>query len=333
MTTATKRRVTAADVAREAGVSPATVGFVMNRTKGQTISEATRKRVLDAAQELNYKPHHAARALRSGRNKLVLLVLPDWPLEHSLRTNLEVLTHALASHGYTLVTYTPLADSTATPLWAILEPAVVIGYRQFSDEDLADMKSVGIRNIIPDRASAQTSSDFTSGPKLQAEYLLGLGHTRLGFAHPADPRLEDFVAARLHLVQQVCSKAGVPAPIVRQVDYQDGTAALAVTAWREAGVTGIVAYNDETAADVISAAERQGLRVPEELSVIGHDDSPLAARFIPSISSVGVDMEQLGLYTAAIALHHAEGHPLPETPTNTSRIVPRESVRPLVPGS
>lgn len=333
MTTVTGRRVTAADVAREAGVSPATVGFVMNRTKGQTISEATRKRVLAAAQELNYKPHHAARALRSGRNKIVLLVLPDWPLEHSLRTNLEVLTHELASHGYTLVTYTPLADSTATPLWAILEPAVVIGYGQFSDEDLADMKSVGIRNIIPDRASEQPSSDFTSGPKLQAEYLLGLGHTRLGFAHPADPRLEEFVAVRLHLVQQLCRDAGVPAPVVRQVDYQDGISASAVTAWREAGVTGVVAYNDETAADVISAAARKGIRVPEELSVIGHDDSPLAARFLPSISSVGVDMEQLGLYTAAIALHHAEGHPLPDMPTNTARIVPRESAASLVPRS
>lgn len=326
MATMTGRRVTAADVAREAGVSPATVGFVLNRTKGQTISEETRNRVLAASERLNYRPHQAARALRSGRNKIVLLVLPDWPLEHSLRTNLEVLTHELASHGYTLVTYTPLADSTATPLWAILEPAVVIGYRQFSDEDLADMKSVGIRNIIPDRASAQPSSDFASGPKLQAEYLLGLGHTRLGFARPADPRLEEFVAARLHLVRQVCSEAGISAPVVRQVDYQDGTSASAVTAWREAGVTGVVAYNDETAADVISAAVRKGIRVPDELSVIGHDDSPLAARFLPAISSVGVDMERLGLYTAAIALHYAEGHPLPDAPAGTALIVPRESV-------
>jgi DNA-binding LacI/PurR family transcriptional regulator len=328
LVTATGRRATAADVAREAGVSPATVGFVMNRTKGQTISEATRKRVLTASQKLNYKPHHAARALRSGRNKIVLLVLPDWPLEHSLRTNLEVLTHELAGHGYTLVTYTPLADSTATPLWAILEPAVVIGYGEFSDEDLADMKSVGIRNIIPEKASAQPSSDFTSGPRLQAQHLLELGHTRLGFARPGDPRLEEFVTARLRLVQQVCLEAGLSLPVVEQVDYRDGSASAAVTAWKEAGVTGIVAYNDETAADVISAAARLGLRVPGDLSVVGHDDSPLAARYLPSISSVSVDMERLGIYTAGIALHHAEGHTLPEAPTGTTKIVQRESSGP-----
>jgi DNA-binding LacI/PurR family transcriptional regulator len=317
-------------VAKEAGVSPATVGFVMNRTKGQTISEATREKVLEASRRLNYKPHHAARALRSGRNKIVLLVLPDWPLEHSLRTNLEVLSHELATHGYALITYTPLPDSTATPLWAILEPAVVIGYEPFSAQDLADMKSLGIRNIIPspEQTAAQDSSGFASGPRLQVEYLLGLGHTRLGFASPSDPRLETFIKARLELVNQACLEAQVPLPVARQVDYQDGSAASAARAWQEAGVTAVIGYNDETAADVISGAVRHGIRVPEDLAVMGHDDSPLAARYLPSITSVSIDMEQLGLYTAAIALHYAEGHPLPAPPEDASRVVPRESTLP-----
>ncbi|MFJ6158752.1 LacI family DNA-binding transcriptional regulator [Pseudarthrobacter sp. NPDC092184] len=330
MTTLTGRRVTAADVAREAGVSPATVGFVLNRTKGQTISEETRKRVLAASERLNYRPHQAARALRSGRNKIVLLVLPDWPLEHSLRTNLEALTHALAAHGYALITYTPLADSAATPLWAILDPAVVIGYEPFSADELADMKSLGIRNVIPspDGEVAPASPDFASGPQLQAEYLISLGHEKLGFACPSDPRLKEFVQARLELVNKVCTEAGLPLPLVRQVDYQDESAPLAVAAWRESGVTAVVAYNDETAADVIAGAVRNRIRVPEDLSVIGHDDSPLAVRFIPSISSISVDMEQLGRYTAAVALHYVEGHPLPDPPAEAAVIVRRESVAP-----
>ncbi len=319
MTTTMGRRVTAADVAREAGVSPATVGFVLNRTKGQTISEETRVRVLAAAEHLNYKPHHAARALRSGRNKIVLLVLPDWPLEHSLRTNLEVLTHTLGDHGYSLITFTPQPQSSATPLWAILEPAVVIGYEPFSTDDLADMKSLGIRNIIPspDEAVAQASSDFESGPRLQTEYLLGLGHTRLGYACPADPRLDKFVRARLQQVNEVCTEAGVPLPVVRQVHYRDGSGPSAAAAWQEAGVTAVIAYNDETAADVIAGAVRSGIRVPEDLSVVCHDNSPLAARYMPSITSIGLDMERLGLYTAGIALPLAEGLPLPLPPPDT----------------
>jgi DNA-binding LacI/PurR family transcriptional regulator len=330
VTTTIGRRTTAADVAREAGVSPATVGFVLNRTKGQTISEETRARVLAAAQHLNYKPHQAARALRSGRNKIVLLVLPDWPLEHSLRTNLDVLTHALAAHGYALITFTPLSDSTATPLWAILDPAVVIGYEPFSPEDIADMKSIGIRNIIPspDATATRVSTDFASGPRLQTEYLLSLGHQRLGYAYPADPRLEEFIQARLQLVNEVCAEAGVPRPILREVHYQDGSGLGAAAAWREAGVTAVIAYNDETAADVIAGAVRGGIRVPEDLSVVGHDNSPLAARYLPSISSVEVDMERLGLYMAGLALHLAEGHPMPDPPAGVASLVARESAVP-----
>jgi hypothetical protein len=182
------RRTTAADVAREAGVSPATVGFVPNRTKGQTISEETRARVLRAAEALNYKPHHAARALRSGKSKIVLLVLPDWPLEHSLRTNLEALTHTLGEHGYALITFTPQPKSRATPLWAVLEPAVVLGYKPFSAKDLADLKTLGIRNIIPnpEAPSMGRAPDLESGPMLQTEHL----------ARPRPHKARDCLSAR-----------------------------------------------------------------------------------------------------------------------------------------
>ncbi|HWU48134.1 MAG TPA: LacI family DNA-binding transcriptional regulator, partial [Humibacter sp.] len=87
--TASERRVTAADIAREVGVSRATVGFVLNSTPGQTISEATRDKVIDAAQRLGYRPHLAAKALASGRSRIILLVLPDWPMEYSMRRVVE----------------------------------------------------------------------------------------------------------------------------------------------------------------------------------------------------------------------------------------------------
>src|SRR5690606_26491156 len=79
------KRVTAADVARSLGLSRATVGFVFNDTPGQSISDATKQRVFAEAQRLGYRPHTAARALASGRSRLVLLVLPDWPLDHAMR--------------------------------------------------------------------------------------------------------------------------------------------------------------------------------------------------------------------------------------------------------
>src|SRR5690625_354370 len=83
------KRVTAADVARALGLSRATVGFVLNNTPGQTIPEQTRRRVLAEAERLGYRPHTAARALASGRSHIVLVVLPDWPIDYSLRRHLE----------------------------------------------------------------------------------------------------------------------------------------------------------------------------------------------------------------------------------------------------
>ena len=105
--TSTTRRVTAADIARSLGISRATVGFVLNDTPGQTISAATRLRVIDEAKRLGYRPHSAARALASGRTHLILMVLPDWPLDFTLRRNIEEASLALDEAGYSLITYTP----------------------------------------------------------------------------------------------------------------------------------------------------------------------------------------------------------------------------------
>jgi DNA-binding LacI/PurR family transcriptional regulator len=130
----------------------------------------------------------------------------------------------------------------------------------------------------------------------------------------------------------VCTEAGVALPVVRRIDYQDDSGRSAAAAWKEAGVTAVIAYNDDTAADVIAGAVRNRIRVPEDLSVVGHDDSPLAVRFMPSITSISIDLEQLGQYTAGIALHYAEGHPLPDAPTEAALIVPRESAAPRLGG-
>src|SRR3954447_11730402 len=89
---AVRRRVTATDVAREAGVSQATVSYVLNDTPGQTIPEQTRQRVRAAMDRLAYTPHAAARALRRGHSDTVLFVLPDWPLGASLVAVIEGLT-------------------------------------------------------------------------------------------------------------------------------------------------------------------------------------------------------------------------------------------------
>jgi len=94
-------RVTSANVAAEAGVSRATVSYVLNDTPGQTIPEATRERVRTAADRLGYSPSSAARTLRRGRSDLVLHILPDLPIGATVGALIEHLSLGLAQHGLT----------------------------------------------------------------------------------------------------------------------------------------------------------------------------------------------------------------------------------------
>ena len=303
------RRVTAADIAREVGVSRATVGFVLNSTPGQTISEATRKRVLAAARRLDYRPHLAAQALASGRNKIILLVLPDWPIEYSMRRHVDEASTALDEAGYSLVTMTPHAGGNARPLWETLQPDVVMGLVPFAEEQFDEIRAAGVGAVIP-RPTDHPDTDeqpfsFSQGPRLQVEHLLERGHRHLAYAASPDPRLAELVSSRYDLASSTASQQGVGEVPLAAID--PANAGKVVARWRDSGVTGVVAYNDDIAALVVGAALRAGISVPGELAVVGHDDAPISSVFVPSISTVHVDDEGLGRYFAQLALAAASG--------------------------
>ncbi|WP_432542033.1 LacI family DNA-binding transcriptional regulator [Kineococcus sp. SYSU DK002] len=326
-----RRRATAVDIARAAGVSRATVSFVLNDTPGQTISEPTRRRVLEAAEQLGYRPHRAAQALGRGRSKVVLMALPDWPVEHSMRQNMEEAASVLDEAGYSLATCTLHAAGHAQPLWELLDPDVVLGIAPFTEQDVASMRRSGVAQIVPDPAEAAnwiTSPAVTIGPRLQVDHLHAAGHRQLGFAAPLDPRLQLLAEARLLAVRERATELGLPEIDVRVAGLHDHSAEAAVRAWKAHGVSAVAAYNDELAAAVAGAALRHGLSVPGELAIIGHDDSPLAQLFVPSLSSVRLDNAGLGRYLAELALHAADGRPLAmEPPDAGACVVARESTQ------
>ena len=181
------KRVTAADIARSLGISRATVGFVLNETPGQTISAGTRDRVLAEAKRLGYRPNNAARALASGHSRIVLLVLPDWPLDYSMRANLDEVSLALDEAGYSLVTMTPHPGGHALPLWETLRPDVVMGMMPFSREQLEQIRASGVAHIIPEHQrrgdlAREEQLGFAVGPRMQVAHLVDRGRRRLAFA-------------------------------------------------------------------------------------------------------------------------------------------------------
>ncbi|GAA0998540.1 LacI family DNA-binding transcriptional regulator [Acrocarpospora macrocephala] len=323
------KRVTAADVARSLGISRATVGFVLNNTPGQTISERTRQRVLAEAERLGYRPHRAAQDLRRGSSKVILMVIPDWRMEYRLRWHLEEAALAVDEAGYSLAIYARQIAGRARPLWELLAPDVVLGLWPFDDEEVASMRACGVTRIHPDPehpGSLDDASIITAGPALQVDHLHGLGHRRLAFAASADPRTSPLQEARVRAAERAAAQLGLDPLDVRTVDYLGDSATDAVRRWHAADVTGVVAYNDEVAATVVGAAIRAGLAVPGDLAVIGHDDTPLAAMFLPSISSVDFDAVSVGRHFAALALHTIDGRPLPsEDFEGNARVVARES--------
>jgi DNA-binding LacI/PurR family transcriptional regulator len=324
----TDRRITAADVARSLGISRATVGFVLNNTPGQTISPSTRTRVQAEAQRLGYRPHSAARALASGRSHLILLVLPDWPIDFNLRRNIEEASLALDEAGYSLITYTPHPTGQSRPLWETLQPDVVMAMTQFSEEQVTSIRASGISRLIPDPDS--TYPGYTeSGPGLQVQHLHGLGHRRIAYAGSSDPRIADLVALRRFHAEATADSLGISPLVTADLDFRLAELPDVIRGWLGEGVTAVAAYNDDIAAAVVGAALRLGIRVPEELSVIGHDDAPIASMFEPQLSTVRVDIIGLGRYFAELAISAVDGTPMPPPgPEAAVELVKRASSAP-----
>ena len=324
------RRVTAADVAKSLGISRATVGFVLNKTRGQTISEATRKRVINEAARLGYRPHTAAQALARGRSRIILLVLPDWPIEHNMRGHIAEASTFLEEAGYSLVTYTIHDTAASRPLWESLDPDVVMGLLPFAEEEVESIRASGITNIVPvpdaHTPAWQTGPSIVAGPQLQVEHLVERGHRKIAFAAPADNRLRSLGEARLNIVTNRALELGLGDVDCRAIDRQDDSPQRAVKAWVDAGVTGVVAFNDEIAAVLAGAALRQGLDIPGDLAVIGHDDDPWGELFVPALSTIRIDVEGLGRLLALTALNAVDGREVPqEEPSAVATLVRRES--------
>ncbi|UQU61325.1 LacI family transcriptional regulator [Couchioplanes caeruleus] len=305
MTDAVARRVTSADVARVAGVSRATVSYVLNDTPGQTISGATRARVRDAAAMLGYAPSAAARALRTGRSDVVLCLLPDWPIGHEVGNLLTHLSTELARAGLTFVVHPGTgAQPPGAELWKAITPAAVLAFTGFSDPEIAAMRAAGVALVVALLGPGTGAGRELQVPqerigRLQAAHLADAGHVRLGYAYPDDARVRIFAEPRLDGVRAACAGRALPEPEVYTVALEAGAAAAAVRAWRSAGVTAVCAYNDDVALAVLAGMRGTGLAAPADLALIGVDDLPAARLAAPPLSTVTTDQRAVAAHLAA----------------------------------
>ncbi len=298
---------TSADVARLAGVSRATVSYVLNNAEAVRISEPTRRKVREAAEELGYVPHAAARSLRAGHTRIVLLPTSHVPVGPLYSTFLNELQWALRRLDYTVVQYGSLGLSgdEAARAWAELRPVAVIslGEITLSAHNVATLKRAGARAVITmgpvsvPGAHALVMNQEEVGARAAA-HLIERGRRRIGVVVPEEDGLELFSAPRTAGAREAAGKlgaAGAGAGPAAQIEalpmaYSEESAAALAARWRGLGLDAVFAYNDEYAMLLMRALQDEGLRVPEDVAVIGADDLLIGRLLRPRLSTVQIEL-------------------------------------------
>ncbi|WP_078513458.1 LacI family DNA-binding transcriptional regulator [Streptomyces purpureus] len=289
---------TSADVARLAGVSRATVSYVLNNTSAVRISEPTRRRVREAAEELGYVPHAAARSLRAGHSRMVLLPTSRVPVGPLYSRFLNELQWALRRLDYTVVQYGSLGldGEEAARAWAELRPVAVLslGEADLTPHGVEVLKRSGAKAVItlgPQRVEGAHSlvMDQREVGGCAARHLIERGRRRIGVVVPEEPGLEMFSGPRLEGARRAAAGTGAviePLPLA----YEEEPAARLAAAWRERGLDAVYAYNDEYAMLLMRALQDAGVDVPCETAVIGSDDLLLGRLLRPRLSTVQIDL-------------------------------------------
>ena len=302
------RRATIADVAAASGVGVGTVSRVINGAAN--VREVTRARVLKVIDQLGYRPSHLAAALSRGAQHSVAIVVP-----HLTRPSaVERLAGALAvldAEGYDTVVCNADSPAQRDHFLAALTSkdrtdGVILMSLPISQHQLAAVRRAGVPLVAVDvtvRGVPNTVIDDSAGGRLAAEHLLSVGHQRIGFVGDVARRMTrsafGFTSSERRLTgyRQALADAGLQPcqSLVRLGPYGSATAESMATELLQLPdpPTAIFASSDTQAMGVLAAADRVGLQVPGDLSVVGFDDIELAA--LIGLTTVRQPLEQSGV--------------------------------------
>jgi len=306
-------RVTLKTVAERVGVSPMTVSNAFSRP--DQLSAALREKILATAAELGYVgPDPAARTLARGSTGTVGILFhgsPRYALSDEFAALfLAVIAEELGRGGLALTLLPNLGTRDVLPVRDVAMDGAIIYSCSPADEHVEWLRRRRLPLVLvdqpPDDRFPSVNVDDRGGARAAAAHLVELGHRRIALiaAGPealADP--EDWYVPRERLRgwYDVLEPAGVT-PVLRYVEKTAEDGAYAAARDLLAGPdrpTAVLAFSDALAAHVVAAADDLGLRVPADLSVVGFDDSPLARRLTPALTTVRQDVVAKGTAAAA----------------------------------
>jgi LacI family transcriptional regulator len=343
------KRPTQVDVARLAGVSRATVSYVVNgQTGGRVpISEETRQRVLEAVAELDYVPDARAQALRSGNTKTIGLIIPDIHNPHYWENADGVEQEANAAGYHILLSSIPPENKYAEDIFKNLSHRRIDGlvmvpsfiyHSKEAQKTLAYLlkRRLPIVAIMSGHGDVSYNidrviSDYRNTTIEVMTHLLSLQHRRIGFIYGI--ALPDLGTDRLFAYRESLQAAGLPVDPNLIVEcgptIEDSYQATRQLLELPSRPTALLAINDFLAIGALRAIRDLNLNVPQDVSLFGYDDIPLAKYLVPRLSTASKDGEKMGREAVRLLLARLQD---PDRPRQEIRLpahlIFRESIGP-----
>jgi DNA-binding LacI/PurR family transcriptional regulator len=287
-----KKTPTIRDIAKLANVSYQTISLVINDKPG--VSDKTRKRILRLMEDLDYRPNRAAQMLITHRSNTLELIIVDVTYGGRLADSTKNMMRAAHEAGYSLLIseteFAGLPDALENAAARLMDGVLMYAPRlQIGDDELIALCN-GIplvrRDYIPGSKLAWVGFDQVYATRLAVEHLIGLGHYQIAAIPPNKSLLNGYW--RFNTWRNILLEHGLTPGPVAEGDYSMGSGYEAAQQLIAGGqpFSAIVVGSDNMAMGVLRALREHGLRVPEDVSVVGYDNTELSSYTTPSLTTV-----------------------------------------------
>jgi LacI family transcriptional regulator len=302
------------DVARVAGVHPATVSRSLNPRTRHLVNSRTADRVRKAAEKLGYVPNPIARSLKTNRSATLGVVIPDLtnPLFPPMMRGIEDVATAAGYSALIVNTDNDTAREVVhiAALRSRQVEGLIVATARLEHPLLAELAAERFPVVLINRAMEGTplpsvTGDDAAGVTAAVHHLAALGHRRI--AHIAGPQFTSTGLTRMRAFRHAIEARGLPADdrlIVACEHFQEADGEKALHALLDSGVmfTAVLAGNDLLALGCYDALAQRGMACPDDLSVVGFNDMPIIDKLRPSLTSVHVPHYEIGAEAARLLL-------------------------------
>ena len=323
------------DVARETGLSTATISRVMNGAKN--VSSETRELVLEASRRLDYLPNPAARALTTSSNRMIAAIIPT--IEHSVFAKfITAIEQSLSENDYSLVL--AISNASEQDELAALRKLLGMGAEAFilsgaahSEELIELMQRRGLPHVFtsvwePDAASPTIGYDNFALAAEAVRYLAGRGHRNITIVH--GPLTDsDRTRARRAGAQSAVS-LGVTLDFYEvPLDVAGGKQAFGRITEDDREPTALLCFSDVLALGCYFGAQEAGISIPDQLSLMGFDNLDWSDELFPRLTTINLPARRMGHLAATSLVAHLENGKAIDPALIDGEIIERDSVRDL----